>query len=309
MRSKRRGFVLIVVLWVIIGVSALGVGISLIARRAAGEARNRIALRAATWRAQDCVSRAQAAIAAALDRQGFVASDSARWDLLAQSLAASSFIHTRDCSVELRAAGQLLNVNTADSAMLSRLMRALDIGKVESDSIVDAILDWRDADDQPRALGAEREWYTAAHRALPRNGPFADAREVQLVRGVDAVPGLDTLFDTERSRVSLNDAPVPVIAALPGFTREAIALVAEHRTRHSPITDFLSFAAELSPGARDTLQSHYGDLVQLATTMPDAWILTSRGTAGAPRITDVIELRLVLAGERAAVVRRRTWIE
>ena len=61
--------------------------------------------------------------------------------------------------------------------------------------------------------------------------------------------------------------------------------------------------------ASELSNSRYGDLIQLATTMPDAWILTSRGIAGTPRITEVIELRLVFAGERAAVVRRRTWIE
>jgi len=309
MRIQRRGFVLIAVLWVMVGVSALGFGTALIARRAVDEVRNRIALRAAAWSAQDCVSRAQTVIGATLDYGTAIAGDSTSWETLGGSLAASPLMHGGECSVEMHAAGQRLNVNVADSATLFRLMRALGVGPATADSLVDAILDWRDADDQPRLLGAERAWYAAEHRALPRNGPFADAREMELVRGVEAVPGLDTLFDTERGRVSLNDAALPVIAALPGFTREAVALVAEHCARHSPITDLLSFATELSPGARDTLQSHYGDFVELATTTPDAWILTSRGTAGAPRVTEVIELRLVLAGGRAAIVRRRTWIE
>jgi general secretion pathway protein K len=175
--------------------------------------------------------------------------------------------------------------------------------------VVDAILDWRDADDEPRPEGAERVWYAARQRPQPRNGPFANVRELTLVRGAASVPGLDTLLGTERARVSLNHAPLRVIAALPGFTREAVSLVAEHRARHSPIRNLLDFAAELSPGARDTLESHYGELVQLSTTIPDAWILTSRGSVGSPPITEAIELRLVLAGARAAIVRRRTWIE
>ena len=45
MRIQRRGFVLIAVLWVMVGVSALGFGTALIARRAVDEVRNRIALR------------------------------------------------------------------------------------------------------------------------------------------------------------------------------------------------------------------------------------------------------------------------
>lgn len=161
----------------------------------------------------------------------------------------------------------------------------------------------------PDPFGAEWTWYAARRRPLPRNGPFADIRELALVRGGSDEAGLDTLLGTERGRVSLNDAPLPVIAALPGFTREAVALVAEHRARHVILTDLLTFASELSPGARDTLESNFGELVQLSTTTPDAWVLTSRGTVGEPPITEVVELRLVQAGSRAAVVRRRTWIE
>src|SRR5579864_1978227 len=116
MRTRRRGFVLIAVLWVMVGVSALGFGTALIARRAVDEARNRIALRAASWSAQDCVSRAQAVIGAALEQRTTNASDSTSWGTLSGSLAASPLMHGSECSVELHAAGQRLNVNVADSA-------------------------------------------------------------------------------------------------------------------------------------------------------------------------------------------------
>lgn len=307
--TSRPAFVLIAVLWVMVGVSALGVGIALVARRSVGEARNRVAERRAGWVAEDCASRARVAIAEALADSGANASDSATWQSLDTSVRASRLLEGERCSVGLRAAGAALDINVVDSGTLSRLLLNVGVARVVADSLVDAILDWRDADDDPRPEGAERAWYAAQQRPQPRNGPFADARELDLVRGAASVPGLDKLLGTERARVSLNHAPLPVIAALPGFTREAVALVAEHRVRHSPIRNLLHFATELSPGARDTLESHYAELVQTSTTIPDAWILTSRGTVGSPPITEAIELRVVLAGARAAIVRRRTWIE
>ena len=307
--KSRRAFVLLAVLWVMVGVSTLGVGIALVARRAVATARNRIAARRAAWIAEGCTSRAQATIAEGLGDHDGAASDSTAWRSLVFALHASRLLDDSGCNVTLRAAGSALDINAVDGGTLARLLRALGTAPAEGDSLVDAILDWRDTDDAPRPFGAERAWYGARHRPLPRDGPFADIRELDLVRGTSTVPGLDTLLGTEKGRVSLNDAPLPVIAALPGFTREAVALVAEHRARHAPLTDLLTWASELSPGARDTLESHFGELVQLSTTTPDAWVLTSRGTAGEPPITEVVELRLVWAAPRAAVVRRRTWIE
>lgn len=307
--ASRRAFVLIAVLWVMVGVGTLGVGIAFVARRSVGAARNRIAARRAAWIAEDCASRVQAAIAQALGDDDTGVTDSIAWQALDVSLRTSRLLDGSGCNVTLRAAGTALDVNAADSGTFARLFLALGIAPRTTDSLVDAILDWRDADDAPRRFGAERAWYAARRLAPPRNGPFADVRELAFVRGASIVPGLDTLLGTERGRVSMNDAPLPVIAALPGFTREAVALVAEHRVRHAALTDLLSFASELSSGARDTLESHYAELVRLSTTTPDAWVLTSRGTTGAPPITEAVELRLVRTGTRAAVVRRRTWIE
>lgn len=307
--ASRPAFVLIAVLWVMVGVSALGVGIALVARRSVREARNRVAERSAAWVAEDCAARARVAVGEALADSGENAGDSATWQTLDTSVRASRLLEGEGCNVVLRAAGASLDVNVVDSGTLARLLLSQGTARAVTDSLVDAILDWRDADDEPRPEGAERAWYAARQRQEPRNGPFANVRELALVRGAASVPGLDTLLGTELARVSLNHAPLRVIAALPGFTCEAASLVAEHRARHAPIRNLLDFAAELSPGARDTLESHYGELVQLSTTIPDAWILTSRGSVGSPPITEAIELRLVLAGARAAIVRRRTWIE
>jgi general secretion pathway protein K len=200
-----------------------------------------------------------------------------------------------------------VDVGSADAEVLSQLFAALSIPQRQADSLVDALLDWRDRDDVARPLGAERDWYEAHGRLPPRNAPLADLRELARVRGFETLHGLDSVLTVEPGRIALNHAPLTVIAALPGLAAEAVAWVAEHRARGVPVTDLLALAGELSPAARRALLARYADLLRLTTVEPDAWVLTSRAKSGAPPVAAVLEVRLVRAGARAAIVRRRTW--
>jgi hypothetical protein len=54
-----------------------------------------------------------------------------------------------------------------------------------TEDVADAILDWIDADDEPRELGAEIDYYTGLSPAyVPKNGPLETVEELLLVRGV-----------------------------------------------------------------------------------------------------------------------------
>jgi type II secretory pathway component PulK len=58
-----------------------------------------------------------------------------------------------------------------------------------TEPIADAILDWMDADDQPRQFGVEQEYYSALDPPYaPRNGPLETIEELLLVR--DVTPGM-----------------------------------------------------------------------------------------------------------------------
>jgi len=55
-----------------------------------------------------------------------------------------------------------------------------------SEDVADSILDWIDADDDTRELGAELGYYQSMpYPYLPRNGPFRSIAELELVAGVD----------------------------------------------------------------------------------------------------------------------------
>ncbi len=306
---RRGGFALLAVLWVLVGLSALALGTALVAREAVSAAGNRLALERARWRAEGCLERARAAIDAALtggarDPAGRLVT----WTTLGVSDTASPLVTSAGCDISLRAAGTAVDVNAAGITQLrAGFIRGLRLSPARADSLADAILDWRDADQIARPAGAERPWYDARKRPLPRDSLYADRRELALVRGVADVPGIDSMLDVEAGRIVLDLAPAPVLASLPGLTAEALARIAELRVRGERVGDPLRLASVLSPASRDSIAAHYQELVQLTADEPEAWVLTARGTSGAAAVRAEIELRLVRAGQRAAIVRRRTW--
>jgi|GEM_PF-220482 len=73
--------------------------------------------------------------------------------------------------------GSKLNINVATSVQLTNIPNM-------TPDVVDAIIDWRDADDNVQGLGAESDYY--ANRSLgykPRNGNFRSFAELELVAG------------------------------------------------------------------------------------------------------------------------------
>jgi hypothetical protein len=178
---------------------------------------------------------------------------------------------------------------------------------MSADSLVDAILDWRDPDDDSRPNGAERAWYEERQRFVPRNGPIADVRELARIRGLDQVSGLDSVFGVEPGRIPLGRAPRAVLMAIPGFTEELANRIAELRERRALPADLLTLAGALSPSARDSLGARYAEVVPLVTMDPDVWIVTARAHDGVSPAIATVEVRLARAGARTVVLRHRSW--
>ncbi|MBN2024887.1 MAG: general secretion pathway protein GspK [Pirellulales bacterium] len=75
-----------------------------------------------------------------------------------------------------------------------------------TETIADSILDWIDADDEPREFGAEVEYYSALEPPYaPKNGPLATVEELLLVR--DVTPQL--LFGVDANHNGYRDAHEP----------------------------------------------------------------------------------------------------
>lgn len=142
--------------------------------------------------------------------------------------------------VEAHDLGEKLNINRMNEQQLQSFFSFLLQDFSKSQQLAEAIMDWRDADSIPRPNGAERDAYIkAGNLALPTNGPFRDINELADVMGVTpevfaaAAPYLTTLGT---SQVNLNDAPIPVLRALPGMTDATLNRILQLRSQGRRIT-------------------------------------------------------------------------
>jgi len=143
-----------------------------------------------------------------------------------------------------------LNINTATKDMLMALP-----GMTEE--AADSILDWRDADEDPRPLGAESDYYLALESPYEAaNGALQTVDELRLVKdvdktlfdgdGTDALPGLRNLVAVRsgernvgsggRPRLNINTAEPGQLAASLGdvLTSDDFAAI-ERRRRQGPL--------------------------------------------------------------------------
>lgn len=301
------GFALLVMLWVIVSAGALTTVVTMLGRDSYHAARNRVNSERAIWRAESCLAHALATIDDLLiGAMASPALGASVWRSLDTAVTRRGFGPIAGCSVVLEAAGSRVDVN-GDEAPLRRALGAV-VGNATAASLVDALADWRDIDTIPRPQGAEASWYTRQSRYPPGNDTIPDFREVPRIRGFEQLAGLEQLLGVEPGRISIANAPPAVLAAVPGFTGEIVALILSWRARGWEIIDLLALEASLTRASADSLRANFPEIARLTALEPDAWIVTSTGTAGAPADSATIELRIVRTQTRGVVVRRREWL-
>ncbi|TCV87574.1 general secretion pathway protein K [Methylomonas methanica] len=80
-----------------------------------------------------------------------------------------------------------VDINAAEEPLLKALINSVSDDEKLQQHLLDALLDWRDADDEPRPQGAEKKQYRQAGLAYqPSNQPFQSLEELQLVLGFNA---------------------------------------------------------------------------------------------------------------------------
>ncbi len=183
-RSNDNGLVLVAVLWIIVLMTALVAVVSQGSRlnlkmttAALDETRCKWACRAGTE------------IAIGLLNEDLRDTDSLL-DLWSDNDEDFNDVQMEGCSYRVRVTDEAgkLNVNVATKEQLMAL-------PYMTPEIVDAILDWRDDNESPRAEGAETGYYeNLAYPYTMRNGPLRTIRELLRVKGVtkDLLYGEDT---------------------------------------------------------------------------------------------------------------------
>lgn len=298
---SRRAFVLLAVLWITAGVSVMVAALSMFVQEDGTIAQNHLDLERARWKAEGCSERALAAADAAL--AGAQLGDSV-WIRLDAAISASPLV--AGCTLEFEAGGERLDINSLDEPALERVFAVLGYPPANADSLASAILDWRDPDNEPRAMGAEQSWYVAHQRVAPRNRPFASAEEIRLVRGLEGERRIDSLFDTESERLLLSRARPELLLALDGMTTEAMAVIAAMESSGKRSIRLEEVVGALSPAARAEAMTHYSSLVQRTASLPERWEIMATQAEGQPAVSATVEMTVIASGQRARVTRYLT---
>jgi general secretion pathway protein K len=137
-----------------------------------------------------------------------------------------------------------LNVNTSQPDRIDRLLLALGVEREVRDTIGDSIQDWRDANEEHRANGAESEDY---YLKLPtpyrsHNANLESIAELQQIKGVTPAiyngskdhPGLvDVVTVRSSGAVNMNTAGPAVLTAL-GLSTAEITEIQQSRHNSGP---------------------------------------------------------------------------
>ena len=296
---------LLTILWVITVAGVVAMGASLVGRHAVLAGTARAQLERARWQALACERRAVAATDVALDSVPTDGDATVAWRILPRIVRGSPLL--TGCDVTLDAAGTRLDLNGASDEMVQRLLDAVGLD-ADAPQLAAALEDWIDADDEPRPLGAERSWYESAGRLAPRNDSLADFLELRRVRGFEYIGGLDSLVSTSPGRVSLSTAPVSVLMAVPGITRETAEAIVAARADGTPLGDLREIVGSISPQSASELAARYVDAERATTPDPDAWLVRVRVERGLPAVAVTLEWRLIRAGRRCVVASTRSVI-
>jgi general secretion pathway protein K len=130
------------------------------------------------------------------------------------------------------------NVNSKKREQLERLLILLG----HSTDWIEALLDWMDADDQPRGRGAERDYYRSLKNPYsPSNRPLDSVEELLLLKGMDPAifygneerEGLRNFLTVHSDgRINVNTASLPVLMSLSPKVDEAMAqALVDHRRK------------------------------------------------------------------------------
>lgn len=255
----RRGFALLVVIWLAALLAGAGLHWSLRSRQHLAALGNQIDRIEMTAAAEAGLSLVRATLDHRLRvQQGLVDLDIDAWRTtrpldFSGSVSEQADLRWRATVDDL---GRRVNLNLADPIQLRRLLAWFAIDSRLAARVADATVDWRDPDDWPRVEGAEREAYLAAGAArIPANGPFETVREWASVMGVT-----EQLYERASrylcvdgsGRINLSTAPDPVVLSLPGFGPEALAVL----RGPGVVRSLTELAGSLPAGARATLEPH-----------------------------------------------------
>lgn len=299
MTQSRRGFALLTVLWTVVLVGALAARASSDVRLYVLGSRNRADAVRALWAAKGCQASALARAARVFD--GRMATDvrDRQWRL---GLQHAGRVDAAECHAEWIPLGTTLDLRSAHQREIELLLATTE-PLVNPGALVATLNDWQDSDSIVGANGAERAWYRSRARLGPRDAAIEDVEEMRLIKGWENVDLSKMPIGLTDDRISLDHAPRELLALLPGFTDEVVALVVARRESANPVSSLGELVDAVSEGAALRLQSAFGALERRVVAGTDAWMLRTTAVEGSRGIRITVSARVERRGGRLEVIR------
>ena len=224
-RRDQRGIVLVVVLWVVMLLAVIAGSFSFSARSSVAVADNLVSL--ARVRAL-----ADAGIQRGLYELAKPEADADRWKAVGDAHVFS--LDEVEIAVSLRDEAGKIDLNTANEVLLKGLFASIGLADEEVAQLLDAIIDWRDADDLPRPSGAELDRYQAEGLPYaPANAAFDSVETLRLVIGM--TPEIYRMVEkaltvySRQGGINSTVADREVLRALPNVDEEDIEAYLQQR--------------------------------------------------------------------------------
>jgi len=170
-----------------------------------------------------------------------------------------------------------IDLNKGSPAHLAALFRVAGVADQESEELVSAILDWRDADSLRRIGGAEAADYRRAGLSYgPKNAEFDDVTELLQVLGMTpelfarVQPGL-TVY-SGRAVINWKEAPEIVLRAIYERSPDKVATILDERATRDP-TEFRGTYPDIARIGRFVRRARRG------TYTIRAYVETEKGSA------------------------------
>ena len=164
-----------------------------------------------------------------------------------------------------------VDLNSASNELLLALLQYAGLENAAAVRVLDAILDWRDQDDQVREQGAEKFQYKRAGVDYgPKNGPFNSIEELRLVMGMteDVFVRMRPFLTLHSNQAGIN----PGVAS-----RETLMAVSGGDT--SGVDGFLSYRIDNQQTGGAELLSGL-DVRFLNSSRDQAYLIVSEGAVG-----------------------------
>lgn len=199
-----------------------------------------------------------------------------------------------------------LDLNQGDPEALVALFSEF-AGASAARAVVDALQDWRDADDLVRPFGAENDAYIrAGSRYVPRNTALKRLDELRRVQGVtDSLAFAVAPYVTVDGdlRIDANAAPEQVLSAMPGIGPGGARRIVAQRKQGAVFASVAEVQALL--GRQGGSRGAALPIPRLAVS-PGRLLLVSRGWLPGHPLTHEIQAAYAVVGQRLVL---RSWRE